>query len=530
MSLFTLPILEELNRADNKLSGQLQEFTNASSTLQSVLLHGNNLQGKLPKSLADLSTLMSLYLGSNNFDDSLVELELFGHLQNLTDLDLSGINMLIFDQIADSSRLFPSLTVLELNSCNLTTIPSFLKHSKNVEYLDLSNNRINGAIPNWICSSSLFYLNLSSNLFTSVEGSFSNSSTGSVFIDLHSNLLQGLIPLPLPNSILVDYSNNLFTSSIPFNISYYLKKTTFFSLSNNSLTGEVPSSICTATKLYIFYISHNNLSSSIPACLLESLIHLGVLHARENSFQGSMMAGICESNRSFVNLQIFDISSNHFTGSLPSECFKSMKAMMVHQGQMETIGYRDISLGLPYYQDTITVDLKGFEMKLVKILTTFTFINLSDNQFVGNIPQVFGDLKSLHCLNMSLNGFTSEIPRVLGDMSDLEALDLSRNQLSRVIPSSLTSLTFLEFLNLSNNNLVGRVPQIYKFSTFSNSSFEGNLGLCWSPLSKDCINSTSVEPSSDSKNAPAKFDMDEIWFWMFTGLGYGVGFAAVIIY
>ncbi|KAH7677941.1 Leucine-rich repeat protein [Dioscorea alata] len=657
MSLFTLPILKNLILSDNKLSGQLQEFTNASSTLKYVDLWGNNLQGKLPKSIVDLSALSFLYLGSNNFNESVVELELFGHLKNLTDLDLSGINLLVSNQIADSSRLFPSLMDLKLKSCNLTAIPSFLKHKKYIFLLDLSNNKINGTIPNWIWSigsfalsmdlsfnlftdiekpylkhsnnlealdlssnriggtipswiwskMNPFTLNLSCNLFTSVEGSFSNSSTNIVMIDLHSNLLQGPIPLPPPNSMFVDYSNNLFTSSIPFNISYYLNKTTFFSLSNNSLTGEVPSSICSATKLYILDLSHNNLSGSIPACLLESLIDLRVLNARGNHFQGSIpqkvssrcsiqtinlhgnklegvvpsswanctelevldfgrnklagyfphwlmnlpalkvlvlkenkffghLTGICEGNH-LLMLQIFDISSNHFTGILPSECFKSMKALMVHQGRTETIGYRNGTfessngtLAISYYQDAVKVDLKGLEIELVKILTTFTFIDLSNNQFVGNIPQVFGDLKSLHSLNMSLNALTGEIPWVLGDMSDLEALDLSGNQLSGVIPSSLTSLTFLAFLNLSNNNLVGRVPQSYQFSTFSNSSFEGNPRLCGSPLSKDCINSTSVEPSSDSKNALTEFDMNEIWFWMFTGLGYGVGFASAIIY
>ncbi|KAH7677405.1 Leucine-rich repeat protein [Dioscorea alata] len=650
MPLFTLPILEKLNLANNKLSDHLQEFANASSTLQHVDLGGNNLHGKLPKSLVDLSALVSLYLGSNNFD-SVVELELFGHLQNLTDLDLSGISLLMSDRITYSSLLFPSLDALKLKSCNLTTIPSFLKHKRNIYTLELSNNRINGIIPEWIWSiggsfgwsmnlsfnlftdfgrpflnhsndvvildlsnnriggtipswmwsSSLLYLNLSCNLFIGVEGSSSIPSTKIVIIDLHSNLLQGSIPLPPPNNTLVDYSNNLFTSSIPFNISYYLNKTMFFSLSHNSLTGEVPSSICSATQLYIFDLSHNNLSGSIPTCLLESLIDLRVLNAQENRFRGSIpqkissrcaiqtinlhgnqlegmvpsswanctelevldlgrnkladsfpywlmnlpalkvlvlkenrffgyLTGICEGNHSFIMIQIFDISSNRFTGNLPSECFKSMKAMMVHQGQTKTIGYGNDSLGAPYYQDTVIVNLKGFEIELVKIWTTFTAIDLSNNQFVGNIPQVFGDLKSLHSLSMSLNALTGEIPQVLGGLSELESLDLSGNQLSGVIPSSLTSLYFLAFLNLSNNNLVGRIPQSFQFSTFSNSSFEGNSGLCGSPLSKDCINSTSVELSSDSKNAPTEFDMDEIWFWMFIGLGYGVGFAAAIIY
>ncbi|XP_039128397.1 receptor-like protein 18 [Dioscorea cayenensis subsp. rotundata] len=275
-------------------------------------------------------------------------------------------------------------------------------------------------------------------------------------------------------------------------------------LNGNKLEGVVPSSWANCAELEVVDLGRNKLADSFPHWLM-NLSALKVLVLKKNKFFGHL-TGICK------------------------ECFKSMKAMMVHQGQTETIGYRNDSSSAPYYQDTITVNLKGFEIQLVKILSTFTSIDLSDNQFVGNIPQVLGDLKSLHSLNMSLNAFTGEIPRVVGDMSELEALDLSGNQLSGVIPSSLTSLTFLAFLNLSNNNLIGRIPQSYQFFTFSNSSFEGNPGLCGSPLSRDCINSTSVEPSSNSTNTPTEFDMDKIWFWMFTGLGYGVGFAAAIIY
>ncbi|EXC54609.1 hypothetical protein L484_001284 [Morus notabilis] len=39
-------------------------------------------------------------------------------------------------------------------------------------------------------------------------------------------------------------------------------------------------------------------------------------------------------------------------------------------------------------------------------------------------------------------------------------------------------------LNLSKNQLTGPIPQERQFSTFLNSSFEGNLGLCGPPLSR----------------------------------------------
>ncbi|KAH7662098.1 Non-specific serine/threonine protein kinase protein [Dioscorea alata] len=196
VSLFTLPMLEELSLSNNNLSGELQEFTNGSSTLQFVDLGGNNLQGKIPKSLVHLSTLVSLYLGSNNFDDSALELELFGHLPSLESLDLSGINLLISTQIADSSRLFPSLNGLNLQSCNLTAIPSFLKHKKNMNYLYLSNNRINGSIRKWIWGIGSFgwTMDFSFNSFTDIERPFLMHSSNVYFLDLSSNRIGGTVP------------------------------------------------------------------------------------------------------------------------------------------------------------------------------------------------------------------------------------------------------------------------------------------------------------------------------------------------
>ena len=127
-------------------------------------------------------------------------------------------------------------------------------------------------------------------------------------------------------------------------------------------------------------------------------------------------------------------------------------------------------------------------MEFEKILATLTSIDLSNNRFDGEIPSTIGNLQALVVLNLSSNSFTGLIPPSLGNMNELESLDLSKNKLSGRIPQQLTNLTFLEYLNLSQNQLTGPILRGRQFNTFSSSSFEENLELCGSPLSRNCEN------------------------------------------
>ncbi|MFS7958185.1 putative leucine-rich repeat domain superfamily [Helianthus anomalus] len=159
--------------------------------------------------------------------------------------------------------------------------------------------------------------------------------------------------------------------------------------------------------------------------------------------------------------------------------------------------------------------------ELVKILTTLTTIDLSDNIFEGGIPDIIGSLKSLKVLNLSHNSLTGHIPYALGNLSKIESLDLSRNKLVGEIPQQLTALTFLAVLNLSQNHLEGRIPRERQFNTFEDNSYLGNPELCGFPLPKECEKNHETDQSSvkteDSQDTESGFT------WQAVVLGYGSG-------
>ncbi|KAJ0454514.1 putative leucine-rich repeat domain superfamily [Helianthus annuus] len=104
------------------------------------------------------------------------------------------------------------------------------------------------------------------------------------------------------------------------------------------------------------------------------------------------------------------------------------------------LGFIVLQLSDYYYQNTVTVTVKGLKLELVKILKVFTLIDISDNHFSGEIPFTIRQLKALYVLNVSRNEFTGSIASSMGNLMQLESLDMSSNKLTRAIPYAFTSL------------------------------------------------------------------------------------------
>ncbi|KAH1096177.1 hypothetical protein J1N35_013098 [Gossypium stocksii] len=128
----TFPQLEILSLRSCNLT-EFPEFIKTQDKLIYLDLSNNHIHGVVPNWLWK-STLSYLLLSFNVID--------FPKQLPLNDGNFS----------------FPMLWGLHLGSCNLSAFPEFLKSQENLEDLDLSNNKISGAIPNWgndLCPSKL---------------------------------------------------------------------------------------------------------------------------------------------------------------------------------------------------------------------------------------------------------------------------------------------------------------------------------------------------------------------------------------
>uniref|UniRef100_A0A0A0KD25 Uncharacterized protein n=1 Tax=Cucumis sativus TaxID=3659 RepID=A0A0A0KD25_CUCSA len=587
---YSSPSLKYLDLSNNQFFGFVRNFR--SNSLEYLDLSNNKLQGEISESIYKQLNFTYLDLGSNNLS-GVLNLDML-RIPSLSSLDISNNPQL---SIFSTTVTPANLLFIRMDGIKLEKFPFFLQNQNNLSYLDLSNNQIVGKIPEWFSElGGLSVLLLSHNFLSSgIEVIHTMPKLMMVYLDF--NLFNKLpVPMLLPsvttyfsvsnnevsgnvhpsicqatNLNYLDLSHNSLSSELPSclsnmtNLDTLILKSNDFSgvipipprirnyiASENQFDGEIPHSICLALNLQILSFSNNRMrGGTIPSCLT-NITSLSVLDLKGNNFVGmiptffptgcqlsslnlndnqlkgelpqsllncenlqvldlgsnkitghfpywlkaasNLRVLILRSNRfygninnsfnkdSFSNLRIIDLSHNSFIGPLPSNFFKNMRAIMQVENKKYS-SYDENEVG-DYYQDSIVISLKGLDQKLERILLIWKTIDLSCNNFNGEIPKEIGMLRSLVGLNLSHNKLKGGIPTSLGNLNNLEWLDLSTNQLVGRIPPQLIGLTFLSYLNLSQNQLSGPIPQGKQFGTFRSHSYLENLGLCGFPLAK----------------------------------------------
>ncbi|XP_024163889.1 receptor-like protein 33 [Rosa chinensis] len=557
-SLLSLPLLRNLDLSWNQFFGQFPETSNLSSYfIKDLDLSINNLEGPIPMSIFNLQGLRTLDLSSNNFSGSF-SLDSLQHLRNLYFLDLSHNSLFLSHGATNYSySSFPQFQDLRLASGKLRTFPDFLRNQFKLEVLYLSDNQIQGKIPNWIWRfNNLFDLNLSCNSLETLEGPTINL-TSMAFLDLHSNQLHGKIPISSsPNMYYLDYSRNNFSSTIPTSIADLLPNTRFFSISSNNLQGIIPGSICNSHNLEVLDLSNNSLSGTVPHCLT-TLSTLSVLNLRRNNLTNvDRLSHNC-------SLRTLDISENHIQGQLPKS--------LVNCPQLEVLnlGKNQITGPFPcFLKNTSTLRVLVLRSNKLyggigcpKIKGTWPMlqiIDLAHNNFSGNVPgrdlttwqgmmtnedvasselnhlqfqdngtggiyyqdtitvtnkgiemELVKILTVFTSIDFSCNKFTGSIPEEIGELKSLLVLNLSNNAFTGAIPPSMSNLSELESLDLSQNTLSGQIPpQLTKltFLSFLNLSYNQMVGRIPSSNQFSTFPKSSFEGNKDLFGPPLTED------------------------
>lgn len=146
-------------------------------------------------------------------------------------------------------------------------------------------------------------------------------------------------------------------------------------------------------------------------------------------------------------------------------------------------------------------------------------LNLSHNQLSGPIPWDISDLLPyVTSLDLSNNNFSGQVPVALANCSFLNVLQLHRNRLTGSLPTQLASLNRIKIFRVSNNLLSGPIPPFIPNHLFiTQDSFANNKGLCGVPL----------EPCNSNQNHKRKSDVHS--FKVPFGIGYALSFIAMFI-
>ncbi|KAF3943675.1 hypothetical protein CMV_029789 [Castanea mollissima] len=407
-----------------------------------VIEVSNRLKAKaVNPSLLELTYLEHLDLSWNDFMGSRIPIFL-GSMQRLRYLNLSNarFNGVVPQQLGNLSMLHaldlssgPSEYDFQLSVRNL----QWLSHISSLRRLDLS----------WVNLSEAFdlvqvlnklpflaHLRLSScrlgdhiNLF--------HDYVNSMFLehfDISVNALQGPIPGVIKHmSVLkvLDLSANIFNSTIPMWLAN-LTSLVHLNLGFNNLTGEIPSALGNLTSLVVLDLSFNSLEGGIPGSLWN----------------------LC-------SLKVLDLANNRLNETI-SEPYKTISGCTANRLEKLSLRWNKWFPKMKFsYLDLSFNQIRGRLSAFLKPDTLYMNLYLSSNKFEGPLP-IFPSI--LNRLDLTANLISGWIPEDIGNMTPtLDNLLLSGNQISGPIPNSLCNINTLRVLDLSKNRLYGDIPDCW---------------------------------------------------------------------
>ncbi|XP_020591902.1 probable LRR receptor-like serine/threonine-protein kinase IRK [Phalaenopsis equestris] len=529
LSLFLLHHLQYLSLSGISFNqASIPHSIGSLTELRYLDLSYSEFAGVIPPQLGNLTNLFLLDLSGNYL--AAYNLAWMSRLYSLCFIDMSYVNLTSATNWLHEIKVLPSLSSLHLSSCSLHTLPAslpFSNFSLTINTFDLSFNNFNGILPNWI-------------------GQFKSLKT----LNLQSNYLNGPISFSTLNPLCdlndLNLAENNFIELIDDESVLKCKEynMTFLDISYNQLSGSIPKWVGKMRNLRKLNLGINQLNGSIPHSLgqLINLHYLNGLCFRVpwvdvNGKEAAPIFKFLKSSKCGLfgdsikwNFSKFLVNKDgHVVDRYPTTTsplnIKLDGLIPESLGQLTNLAILDIPYNNLHDNCGISDIIPSW---FWNISSQKGYLNMSQNSFRGELLMSLNiDIMSnvgLMSLNLSRNQFTGQIPNQIGFIQNLESLDLSKNHFSGDIPESIVMLKALSFLNLSYNHLSGRIPTGTQLNTFYESSYYGNPKLCGKPLHKTCEGDEhKIHDEGDNSQ-----DDDDFGLFLGMGFGFAVGLWSIL--
>ncbi|RVW25346.1 putative LRR receptor-like serine/threonine-protein kinase [Vitis vinifera] len=417
-TIFNMSSLLNISLSYNSLSGSLpMDICYANLKLKELNLSSNHLSGKVPTGLGQCIKLQGISLLCNDSREA-YQVEL------------------VIGEIPQSLFNISSLRFLDLEINNLEGEISSFSHCRELRVLKLSINQFTGGIPQAL-------------------GSLSNLEE----LYLGYNKLTGGIPREIGN----------------------LSNLNILHLASSGINGPIPAEIFNISSLHRIDFTNNSLSGSLPMDICKHLPNLQGLYLSQNHLSGQLPTTLSLCGE----LLLLSLSINKFTGSIPRDIGNLSKLEKIYLSTNSLIGSIPTSFGgFPSSIGTWLLDLEGLFIGgnefngtipvYISNMSKLIRLHISDNYFTGNVPKDLNNLRKLEVLNLAGNQLTSEatLPNSLGNLSvALESFTASACHFRGTIP---TGIVVLEIFLCYDNSLL--TPNVLAFNIPT--SF-GALEICW---------------------------------------------------
>ncbi|KAJ4782135.1 Leucine-rich receptor-like protein kinase family protein [Rhynchospora pubera] len=355
------------------------------------------------------------------------------------------------------------VTSVRLINQNLTLpISDSICLLKNLSYLDLSNNELPGAFPQFLYNcSSLQHMNIAQNFFVgTLPTDIDKLPSSLTYFDVSGNNFTGEIPISigrLANLKEPHLDGNLFNGTYPVEIAN-LVNLEYFSLTWNPFLkpARIPDEFGNLTKLKCLWMTQTNTIGEIPIALSKlaelerldlgwnqitgtipswiwSLEKLNILYLYSNDLTGEIITGTIRC----INLFEIDVSLNKLTGSIP-ESFSNLKHLSV----------------LFLYYNLFTGEIPSS----LGLLPNLTDIRLFNNNLTGQLPETLGKYSKLWNIEVNDNRLSGQLPAHLCSGYNLVSIVVFNNYFTGELPPSLANCNTLNDIQLYNNRFYGEFP------------------------------------------------------------------------